>query len=145
MLPLSNIEITFCKSNDYVRIASLVHCFAAVLLVNSSLPNWLRVTLVLILCISLLQLLRSPNHLYPYTKLMGYSTYWVVEYNTGKTMEYTKARIRFDGGLFIILQLRTDQTQVTAQKNQVALFIFKDQLTSKQHRMLEVITKIQRS
>lgn len=138
MLPLSNFEIIFDKSNSYVRIAVLVHCFALLVLLNSSLSNWLACGLVFVLCVCLLQIAHRPNHLYRYAKLIGYPTVWVLQFDTGKTIVYEKAHICFDGGLFIVLQL-------TADTHKKQLLIFKDQITQTQHRMLQVITKIQRS
>lgn len=136
MLPLSNFEIIFDTSPDYVRIAGLLHGFALVVLFNTSLPIWAGCGLGFIISVSVLKIVRRPNHLHPYAKLIGYPTGWVLQLHTGKTIEYKKAHVCFDGGLFIVLQL-------TADIKKKKLLIFNDQITQAQHRMLQVITKVQ--
>jgi hypothetical protein len=138
LLNLSNVEIVFCKSKYYVRIAGLIHIFAAVVLLHSSLSMILMYGLFFVLFINIVQIVRKPNPLHLYSQLTGHKTHWILHRWSGDTIRYEKVRICFDGGLFIVLQLSADGLKKK-------LLIFKDQLSTSQHRMLHVITKIGRS
>ena len=94
--------------------------------------------LFFVLFINMVQIVRKPNPLRLYSQLTGHKTYWVLHLWSGGTIQYEKVRICFDGGLFIVLQLSADGLKKK-------LLIFKDQLSTSQHRLLHVITKIERS
>ncbi len=138
MLNLSNVEILFSKSKHYVCIAGLIHIFAAFVLLHSSLTMLLIYGLFVVLFINLIQIVRHPNPLRLYSQLTCHKTYWILHAWSGDAIQYDKVRIFFDCGLFIVLQLSADGLNKK-------LFIFKDQLSASQHRMLHVITKIERS
>ena len=94
--------------------------------------------LFVVLFINLVQIVSQPNPLRLYSQLTCHKTYWILHAWSGDAIQYDKVRICFDGGFFIVLQLLADGLDKK-------LFIFKDQLSASQHRLLHVITKIERS
>ena len=116
-------------------MAGLIHLFAAFVLLQSSLPHVFMGVMLIILLLGMLQIVRCDSHLPLYSKLTYHTTYWLLHGRHGEETQYEQARICFDGGLFILLQL----SAVGLEKK---LLIFKDQLTISQNRMLHVITKI---
>lgn len=116
-------------------MAGIIHLFAAFVLLQSSLPIVLMAVLLIVLLAGMMRIIRSDGHLPLHSKLTHQTTYWLLHGRHGEETRYEQARICFDGGLFILLQLSADGVDKK-------LLIFKDQLTHSQIRMLHVITKI---
>ena len=135
MLTISDFTITFNKSRYYVRLALLLHLFAGIVVLNSSLPIVIVILMLLVLANALMRILRGVSHLPLYSKLTYHSKYWLLHGRYGENIQYDQMRICFDGGFFMLLHLSSD----TMQKK---IVLFKDQLNLTQIRMLHVIAKI---
>lgn len=135
MLHLSTIAITLGKSADYVKLACLIHVFAVIVLLNSSLPMLLSMGLLFVLILSAISIVRLGIPLPGLIKLNRHGTYWLLHGRSGEETRYEEVHISFEGGLFILLTLIGEDSKRT-------LVVFKDQLAADQYRALNVIGKI---
>lgn len=135
MLLLSDFVITFKPSNDYLKLALLIHLFTIIVLLKSAFPVLLIMLTLFLLLVCLIRIIRAPMPLPAYSRLAYQAGYWVLRANSGRSHKFERVTVRFDGGLFILLTL----TGYGPSKN---LVIFNDQMTNKQHRILRVVGKI---
>ena len=135
MLPLSNFTITLGKSNNYLRLACLIHVFALVVVWNSSLPISIMLSMLLVLIGSFISIARNRVPVPSYDKLSYHINHWLLHDIHGQAYKYEQAQLSFDAGLFFLLSLISE----TSTKK---LIIFTDQLTTAQHRALNVIGKL---
>lgn len=135
MLTISDFTITFNKSSYYVRLALLLHLFAGIVVLKSSLPIFIVVMMLLVLANAMMRILRSDSHLPLYSKLTYHTNYWLLHGRYGENTQYETMRICFDGGFFMLLHLSNESSEKK-------ILLFKDQLNTNQIRMLHVITKI---
>lgn len=135
MLPISNFTITLGKSSTYLKLVCLIHVFAVVVLWNSSLPLYILIIMMLILLVSFILIAYSRVPVPAFNQLSYHKNYWLLHDVYGHTIKYEQAHISFDAGLFVLLTL-------TGEDASKKLVIFADQLTTSQHRALNVIGKI---
>lgn len=135
MLHLSGMTITLGKSNNYWRIACLIHLFAIVVLFNSSFPMLLLMMMSIVWMVSMTVIARTKIPVPAFSKLSYHLNYWILHSKFGDQIRYKQARISFDAGLFFLLTLSREDSQKK-------LVIFNDQLTPDQYRALNVISKI---
>jgi len=135
LLHLSGLTITFGKSSYYLRLTYLLHGFAVVALLKSSLPIYAEIGMVFILMVSITQIVRNKTPLPAYTQLSYHMTHWLLHDIHGQSMRYEQAHISFDAGLFMLLTL-------TSESSARKLVVFRDQLSDAQYRALNVIGKI---
>jgi len=137
LLPLSNLTITFGKSANYLRLACLIHVFAMMVLLKSSLPFMLQIGMVFILVASLVHIVQNKTPMPSFLKISYHANHWLLHTIRGQEIKYERAYISFDAGLFVILILETDHS-----KKKLVVFI--DQLTTTQYRSLYIMSKIAR-
>jgi len=135
LLHLSNFTITLGKSNNYLRMACLIHVFAIVVLWHSSLPIYVIICMLLVLIVSLTLIARSKIPVPEYNQLSYHKSYWLLHDIHEQEIRYEQAHISFDAGLFILLAL-------TGESPSKKLVIFVDQLSTSQYRALNVIGKV---
>ncbi len=135
MLHLSNVAITFGKSNDFVKLAGLLHVFGAYVLYQSSLPQVLLTGMALIGVVSIGRILRNPTPVPAFVSLSHHNDHWRLLGSYHQETRYEHVCIGFDAGLFMLLTL-TDAS--TCKK----LVVFRDQLTRSQYRALNVLGTI---
>ncbi len=132
---LSNFTITLGKSNDFLRAAFLIHIFAAIVLLKSSFPIILIIAMITALAFVMVQIIKKPLPVTNYTHLDYRVNHWLLHQTKGQIIQYDRAYICFDGGLFKLLALSNKNTEKK-------LLIFNDQLTPFQLRALHIIGKI---
>jgi len=134
LLPISGIVIVFQRSNDFLRSSLILHGLAAYLLIRSAIPNTLMVIVLLMLIMNLIWFCYNGLPCPRYKQLSFHGAHWFLETVTTNTIRFQNARIVFDGGLFFLLKLSNEQNSRT-------LFIFKDQITIAEYRVLKFIEK----
>ena len=132
MLPISDFTIKLNSSNDYFKLAILLHLFALIVLFNSSLSTLLLIAGILVLILSIINIFIGKTPLPKYHKLTYQAGYWLIYKKNSLPLKYESAIIGFNGGIFIILNL----TGISKPKK---IVIFIDQLTKEQLRILKLI------
>ena len=135
MLHLSGFTITLGKSNHYVRLASVLHMFGVVALLNSSLPSLVILSMLIMLIASMIHIGRRGIPVPAFSKLTYHTQYWLLHGVMGQETRYERACIEFDAGLFFLLTLSNEG-------DKRKLVLFNDQLTTAQYSALNIIGKI---
>ena len=134
MLPISGIVIVFQRSNDFLRCSLIIHGLAAYLLTRSAIPHTLLVIAFLMLIINLNWLCYNGLPCPRCKQLSFHGAHWFLETVTTNAIRFQNALIVFDGGVFFLLKLSNEQDSRT-------LFIFKDQITIPEYRVLKFVEK----
>jgi hypothetical protein len=121
-----------------------------VALLRSSFPWFMILGVLIVLAFPLASILRFKNPLIAYEKLIYQSGTWFLQFANGEENRYEEAFIAFDGGLFILLRLKTDASSLDKNDSQVPyeglglrkkqlkrLVIFKDQMSTDEYRALK--------
>jgi hypothetical protein len=135
LLPLSNVAITLKQSNSFVKLAGLLHAFAAYLMYQSSFSPAILTVMMLVGIVSMGRILRNPFPVPAYKSLSHHHDHWRLLGTFQQESRYEHVRIGFDAGLFMILIL----TDANACKK---LVVFRDQLSTSQYRALNVLGTI---
>ncbi len=135
MLHLSSFTITLGKSNDYLRVAALLHVFGVVVLLNSSLLLLVKISMLFVLIASVFYIARSRIPVPAFSRLSYHTNYWLLHGIDSQETRYEQAHISFDAGLFFLLTFTNDGVEKK-------LVVFNDQLTPAQYRTLNIIGKI---
>lgn len=134
MLPSSDFTILFSKSKDYLRCAFIIHLFAIILLLGSSLSLLITLPLSAFLIGWLKKITKNGKPLPEYHKITYYPGYWLLHKTDGHHTKFTHVSVRFEGGLFILLKL----SGINSDKN---IVIFNDQITTAEYRVLRLVSK----
>ena len=133
MLPLSELTITFKRSNDYLRLVLCIHLLVILVLLHSAFSGLIIGGILLLLLLPMIHIFRHRTPLPAYNNLSYHAHHWFLSCTNGHEIKYEKAAIHFDAGLFILLTLSGGRRFKT-------LVIFKDQFTSSQYRLLKFIS-----
>ena len=135
MLLLSDVTIPLDASKDYVRCAVLIHTLAIIALMQSTAPFSVSCFVSLALLGSLRRIISSKTPYPGYQKLGYHGSYWYLFDVSGQKKKYTRAEVRFDGSLFMVLTLLGDTHKKT-------LVVFRDQITRSHYSVLKLISRI---
>lgn len=136
MLHLSNVVITPGRSNDFVKLAGVLHAFGAYVLFQSSLPFVIMIAMTVVLLVSMGHIAQNPVPVPAVISLSHHNDHWRLLLGPlGLETRYEHVCIGFDAGLFILLTL----TNADSRKK---LVVFRDQLTIPQYRALNVLGAI---
>ena len=136
MLLLSDFTITLNKSPDYCRLTFLIYLLAWIMVCCSSLHIRLIIVISILLIVGCLDTIRCGRPLLKYSKLCYQSKRWILYEITGGMSQFEGVCVRFDGGLFFLIEL-------LAGKQRKTLALFKDQLSSDQFRLLKLVERTQ--
>lgn len=140
MLPSYAFTAHLKPSSIYWRLAAVCYAFALLVLWQSFLGFWicLAATSVLVSFFGYSIYAKHPNP--DYLQLEYYPGCWTLHRTDGRKDKYDKLYIGFDGGLFIhLVFIRTQQP--SRSKRQTRLFLFKDQLSKPQLRIVQLLKK----
>ncbi|KTC65099.1 Uncharacterised protein (plasmid) [Legionella adelaidensis] len=127
----SELCIDFNLSKDYIKIIFVVYILGLYSLICSSFPGYITFLWTIFLSYHFFIQIKDkvPYH---YKKLQYIGKKWVLSANDKPFMEFSKARISFECGLFLLLTLKKDKKR----KN---LVIFLDQITLETNKKLHLI------
>ena len=135
MLPLYNFNIVFNQSQDYSRCVIVAHIAAIALLLQSCFSPIFMTLCFIGLLISLKKAYRVSSTQTEYRSLTYSQSFWILEDHDKRSTQYESARIAFDGGFFLLLQLNN-------KLSKKSIVIFNDQISKNQRRCLSVLTRI---
>ncbi|WP_420795301.1 protein YgfX [Legionella brunensis] len=128
----SNYTISFGKSFNFLRVATLIYSSAFLLLFHSTWQVWLKLLLTIPLVFQLIRIFYNPIPYAKYLKLTYHNKEWqLYERNASTPLHYEKVRIVINTGLFFLLELRK------ANKRKVFV-IFADQISNSTFRDLKI-------
>lgn len=135
MLLLSDVTIPINLSKDYVRCAVLIYVFAIIVLLQSALPNTVHCLGTLFLIRQLWRIAQCKTPLEIYQKIAFHEKHWYLYQINGEKKRYQQAKIRFDGGFFMLIVLLAEQDKKT-------LILFADQIARSHLRIIKLISKV---
>lgn len=139
---LSNVTVRLKPSRHYLYLLALVHGFAVMVLFQTACPPGLMVPLIFILAAHGSYLWRQKTPGACCSELIyAQERWWVLDDRTGELVTYTDAQVRFDFGWLMRVVFK-DDASLFEKKRQQDVFVFHDQVSSDEHRLLRLVLRV---